>query len=309
MKLFWFAIAVLAFGCKKSPTAGETPAPGAAGPGSGSMQPPGTASDAPGAAPAPPWKIESRPLELPCGDKPLGLPPPVAAAKPAVDRTLAHADTIAQCRDQASVAAACACLAGAIDKWGSNLNLSATGECEPQPQSSSEAQIVEVRSKPADLAATSGGEAFVLVAKHGGTWSAVAVIDAAPDVDLTVTPKVSHRAKIATFESHSLPSGSLYWIESQSEAQEKSMGDLERDGEAQGTICVMPAAASAAPFCYAPLKLGAWTYAFTVAKADQPDACSIRSVATYTATLDAAAATLRVVHGSDADGTAGHYRL
>jgi hypothetical protein len=299
MTLRWIALAALACSCKKAPAVDE-----AAGSGSAVTPSVGNAGSAVTPPPAPAWRIESHPLELACGDQPLALPAP-ASATPVADRPLARAVGIAPCHDQASVAAACACLAKAVDTWGPTLGLSATAGCEPASMSSPDAQVVEVRSQPADTAATSGGEAFVLVARHGTTWSPVAVIDAAPDVDLSQTPKASHRATIASLEARPIADGTMLWIESRSEVQERSMGDLDRDGEALGTICVVPSAASAAPFCYAPLRLGAWSYALTVADGT----CAIHNVATFAATIDATSATLRLVHGADADGVVGRYRL
>jgi hypothetical protein len=277
-------LAVLLLGCKKEPAPAGTPT-----------------------AAAPAWKIESQPIELPCGDQPLALPPPAPGAEPAAARPLAPAPPIAACHDLASVAAVCSCLAAAPTGWAQGVALSPAAECAATSFASPEAQIVEVRSHPADLAATAGGQAFVLVAKHGATWSALAVIDGASDVDLTTTPKLSQRAAITRFEQQPIAAGALVWIESRTESQERSMGDLDRDGAARGTICVLPAAA--APSCFAPLEVGAWTYAFTVAKADSADACTAQKVVTYAATITAGAAELRVAHGADADRLAGRYRL
>jgi hypothetical protein len=298
----WLALAglVLVVGCKKTAPVEDKLAKGS-GSASSSEAP---AIDAAVAVPA--WKVESQPVDLPCGDKPLALPAPVAG-KPAADRVLAHAEAMTVCQDQVSVAAACTCLAGSIDKWGAGL--SAPAECEPEKPSDPRAQLVVVSSNPTDPSSKSGGEAHVLVARHGAAWSAIGVIETAPDVDLSETPKASHTAKITRFESHPLGDAALYWVESRNQAQEKSMGDLEYNGAAQATICVVPNAATAAGFCYAPIKLGAWEYAFTIAKADQADACSIRTAATFSAVLEASAVTVRLLHGTDSETTAGLYRL
>lgn len=61
------------------------------------------------------------------------------------------------------------------------------------------------------------------------------LIESAPDVDLSETPKASHTANIDRVQSHAIADGNVYWIDSHHEAQEKSMGDSERDGEAHGT--------------------------------------------------------------------------
>lgn len=305
MKHRALALATLMFvvGCKKAATVDDKPLPGS---GSGSATAPRPAPDGP-VANAPAWKVESQLVALACGDKPLKLPPPVPAAKPAVERMLAHADAMTVCQDQASVAAACTCLAGAVDKWAGGL--SAPAECEVQNQADPRAQLVMVSSNPADGATKSGGTAFLLVARHGAMWSAAGIVEIAPDVDLSETPKASRRATIAKFEPHPLAAATLYWIESQSETQEHSMGDLDHDGAAHGTICVAPDAATAAPFCYKPLSLATWTYSFTPAKADAPDACTIQGVTSFEVGLDATSATVRLVHGNDSEGMAGRYRL
>ena len=293
----WTAfVLIVAVACKKPP-GGDKPTPGSDQAGSGSSTQP--------AAPPPPasWKIDSQPVELMCGEKPLTLPAP-AAASPKGDRALPHADAIRTCQDQASVAAVCDCLTKSIKDWGGSLGLSPAVQCEVQTPAQPDAQLVEVSSTPADDS-TSGGEAFVFVAKHGATWSPVAVIEGAPDVDLSITPKASHTAKIDRVEAHAIASGSLYWIESHHEAQDKSMGESEREGEAHGTVCTVPTGAS--PWCGAPLVRGAWTYTYSLAKADQPDACTITKVSTYAATLDPTSVTVRLVHGSDEDGVAGRY--
>lgn len=255
-------------------------------------------------APAASWKIDSQPVELLCGSKPLELPAPAATA-PVADRPLPHA-AMTSCQNQTSVVAVCNCLTKSVKDWGASLGLSPSVECELQPPANADAQIVEISRNPADDS-TSGGEAFVFVAKHGAAWSAVAVIEAAPDVDLSVTPKASHTAKIDRVEAHAIANGNLYWIDSHHEAQDKDMGDTERDGEAHGTTCIV--AANSAPYCSTPLVLGAWTYAFSLAKAGQPDACTITKVSTYAATVDATAVTTHVVHGSDDGGVAGRYTL
>lgn len=296
----WIVFGVILAACKKGP-GGDKPAQGSSEPsGSGS----GSATQ-PVTPPPASWKIESQPVELMCGEKPLTLPAP-AAASAASDRVLPNADAIQGCQDQASVAAVCDCLATSIKTWGGTLGLSPTVQCEVQPPAHPDAQIVEVSSKVADDS-TSGGEAFVFVAKHGTAWSPVAVIEGAPDVDLSVTPKASHTAKIDRVESHATATGNLYWIDSHHEAQDKSMGESERDGEAHGTLCRVET--GAAPSCGKPLRLGAWTYAYTLAKADQPDACTVTKASTYAATVEPTSVTVRLVHGSDEGAVAGRYTI
>jgi hypothetical protein len=292
MRCRWFAVALVIFGCKKTPP-GEQPSPGS------SSAPVPIAIDA-AVVGAPTWTAKSQPIELACGNKPLTLPAPMPAPAPAADRTLSHDDGITQCHDQATVAAACACLAGSTGVWATSLRLSTSADCKPVSQNA-DAQIVEVTSQPADTDAKSGGNALVLVAKHGAKWSAVAVVDSEPDIDLSQTPRMTEHSGIAKFEAHPLVDGQLYWIVSQTETQDTSTGDVDHDGGMLGTICVAPTNPNTPAFCYTPLKLGAWTYA----AADST--CTITKLVTLSATLDATSATLRLDHGSDTDGLAGHY--
>lgn len=307
-----FAILAVVAGCKKAAPVDEKPGSGS---GSGSQTaatPPAPPDAASTPAPAPTWKLESQPVALACGDKPLTLPPP-ATTKPPVDRALGRADAISVCQDQPSVAAACTCLAGAVDKWAGGI--SAPAECEVTKQSDPGAQLVDVTSNPPDGASKVGGEAFVLIVRRGATWSPAGVVETAADIDLSVTPKATQRATIARFESRPVADGTLYWIESRHETQEHSVGDLDQDGAAQGTICVAPGVSavsgvSAPPaFCYKPLALATWTYSFTPEKAKDPGACTVASVATFGVTLEPGAATVRVTHGNDSEGQSGHYRL
>lgn len=292
----WLLVLVVVLGCKKGNGGDKhTPATGS-GSGSGSQE----------VAPPPPaWTIESQPVDLMCADKPLALPAPAGATAAPAPRALPHGDAIHACQDQASVAAVCDCLVKSIKDWGGDLGLSPAVECEPQPPANTDAQLVEVSSKPADDSSTSGGEAFVFVARHGATWSPVAVIEAAPDVDLSVTPKASHTATLDRVASHATTGGTLYWLESHHEAQDKDVGDTDHDGDAHGTVCLVPS--SGAPTCGKPLVLGTWSYAFSLPKADQPDACTIGKVSTFTATVDPTGVTLKLAHGPDSGGQAGRY--
>jgi len=166
-----------------------------------------------------------------------------------------------------------------------------------------------VSSNPPDGATKSGGETFVLIAGRDAAWSPAGIIEVAPDIDFSVTPKATQKATIARFESRPLADGTLYWIESRHETQEHSMGELDQDGAAQGTICVAPGAAAAPAFCYKPLALASWTYSFTPAKGGDSSACSVSSATTFAVSLESGSATVRLTHGNDSEGLAGHYRL
>jgi hypothetical protein len=282
----WIVLAVMLGGCKKAPS-NKVPS-------DKSPEPQGSAVTGSATPPPAAWKLDSQPIQPMCGEKPLTLPAPTpgTAAKP--DRPLPHVDAIKACPDQTSVAATCDCLAKSIKAWGDTLDLSPEVECEPQAPANPDAQIVKVSSKPADETTTAGGEAFVFVAKRGQTWSPVAVIEGAPDVDLSITPHGSHSAKLDRVESH----GNLTWIESHHEAQDKDMGESDRDGEAHGTVCVT----GAAPWC-GQLLLGAWTYAFTPATGE----CTTSKVTTYTASLDDKSVTVHLDHGTDEAGASGRH--
>ncbi len=71
---------------------------------------------------------------------------------------------------------------------------------------------------------------------------------------------------------------------------------------ARHCVCVAPTNPNAPEFCDKPLELGKWTYTVT-----SDSTCTIAKLVTYTATLDGTSATLRLDHGSDTDGLAGHY--
>lgn len=276
-------LVVIAASCKKGP-AEKAPEP--------TEQPPRT--DKPAPPPAAPI-FQSHAVQLMCGEKPLALPAPAAAAaKP--DRPLSHLGEIKSCPDQASVAAACDCLVKGFKSWGKDLDFSAQVECEPQPPVGTDLQIVEVKSKAANDQ-TSGGEAFVVVAKHGSAWSPVAVIESAPDVDRSVTPQASHRATLDRVESH----GDVYWIETHHEAQDKDAGDTDREGEAHGTVCVV----GATPWC-GEILLGAWTYAFAPFQGSGGE-CTITKISTYSAAVDEHSVNVRLEHGGDDGGVAGKY--
>ncbi|HTR53853.1 MAG TPA: hypothetical protein VMJ10_24330 [Kofleriaceae bacterium] len=289
MKLRWLAIAaVLACGNKDAPS-GDKPAP-ATTPPVAKPQPP---TPPPPPPPAPPAsaKLDSRPFELPCGDGPLEQPPPKPAAKPAAERTLKRADAIAECHDQASVDAVCACLAK-----------TKKSSCHALPQGTAEAVVVDVANAPAGDSVSSGN-ALVVVAKHGATWSPVSEVESAADVDLTVMPHAYAQAKLARLDVRSTAAGMQIWIESWNERQEKSVGDFDHDGEEHGTLCMAPA--GGAPFCYATLPLGSWFYSFD----EQKRTCEIQNLTMFSATIDPPTVTLRLVQGTDKDGLAGSYKL
>jgi hypothetical protein len=304
-------------GDDRSGSAGSAGAAGAAGPAGSTAgsaapvsPPPGSAAPPAGSAAAvPAWKLESQPVELSCGPEPLALPA-AAAQVDAGERSLPRARAIGPCRDQASVDAVCKCLAASVESWAKQAGLSAPASCTPAPQGSAVARLVEVKSQPSDPDAVAAGTAFVLVAAHGGTWSAINIVEAAPDVDLTETPRASHGATIAMFETRPRDGATLVWVQSRNQYSETDMGEQDVSGAAALSLCVVPDAADQPPYCHAPIKLAAWEYFFTIAKANRDDACKVRNTGVMSASLDSTGAlTVRLDRGVDKAGHAGRYRL
>lgn len=307
------AIVVLLVACGGKKTAGsdDRSAPAGATPagsGSASSEPAGQ-PPAGSAAAVPAWKLESRPVALMCGSRPLSIPA-AASPAPASERALPRAQPIAACQDQPSVEAVCSCLTGSVEKWVTGTGLTAPVSCAPVPQLDPAARLVELHTTPSDPDSVAAGTAFVLVAAHGPAWSAVGVVEAAPDVDLTTTPRASHGASITSFEARPRPGATLVWIQSQNQYSETDMGEQQLTGAAQITICIVPTAAAQAPYCHAPIKLGGWDYTFTIAKADRPDACTLREAAVLSASLDSAGSlSVHLDRGTDKTAAAGRYHL
>lgn len=286
-----------AWGCKKSSqeaAIGEPKVPA----GSAAVGAPAGGSGSAAAAPA--WKLDSQPLDLMCG---MSAPATPAAAPPPADRALPQAKPIAGCQDRPTVDDVCKCLAESVATWSSGLSAKAT--CEVAPQGSDRVHLVEVHSAP-DGEGTAAGEAYVLVAAHGTAWSAITIVEAAPDVDLTTTPKAVHGAKILAFDTKPQADGTLVWIQSRNQYSETGMGETDVNGAAQITICHLPSAAAQGPYCYSPIELAAWEFTRTV----DSGACNVRSAAVFAASLEGSGAlTVRLEHGADATGIAGRYHL
>lgn len=297
-------ITVLLLGCKRAAPVEDHPVARSGSSGSAVIAPPPAIDAAVAAAPA--WKLASQPVELTCGDSLLTLPAAVPPSKPPVDAALQPRAGLSVCKDQASVAAVCTCLADSIARWSTDLGLSPRGECTPDKEADANARLVKIRSLPEATDTTSPGEAYVLVARRGATWSAIEIVEVAVEIDLSETPKASERATISRFEAKPITDGTMYWIESRTDSQDKSMGELEISGEAQGLICrTTPTSAG----CYPPLALGSWEYTFTVAKAGAADACAIQKIATFGVTLDASSANVQLLQGTQTDAIAGTYKL
>jgi hypothetical protein len=307
---------VIACGGKKAEDRPATDKPGSgagdgsAGSGAGDRSGgSGASGSATGGAPPAAWKLDSRPVELSCGKKPLVIPAAAAAAA-AAERALPRAAPIAGCRDQASIRALCKCLTASVDQWGKTAGLSAPAGCALETQTGAPAATVGVHSAPADPDATAAGMAYVLIAAHGKAWSAVNVVESAPDVDLTQTPRATHGASVTALEVRPRPDGTLLWIQSQNQYSETDMGEQEIHGAAALTICILPSDATREPYCHAPIKLAVWDYTFTLANADRDDACKVREAAVFSASLDSnGALSVRLERGADKTGGAGRYHM
>jgi hypothetical protein len=302
------AVLLLLAACSKKttgsddrPAAGSDPKPASAN--DGASKPAGSAT-----APAA-WKLDSQPVDLSCGPRPLAMP---AAAAPAAagERALPRAQAIAVCQDQTSIDVVCTCLTGSADKWIAGTGLTAPVTCAAAPQGNATARLVELHSAPTDPGGVAAGTAYAVVAAHGSQWSAVNVIEYAPDVDLTMTPKATHGASIKKFETRPRADGTVLWIESDNQYSETAMGEQEVNGAAALTICVVPTAPPQPAYCYAKVLLAAWDYTFTFEKAGKDDACEVRKAGALSASLDSAGGlTVRLDRGTDKIGAAGRYHL
>jgi hypothetical protein len=203
----------------------------------------------------------------------------------------------------------CTCLTGSADKWIAGTGLTAPLTCTAAPQGNASVRLVELHSAPSDRDSVAAGTAYALVAAHGSQWSAVGVVEHAPDVDLTMTPKASHGATIKKFETRPRGDATVVWIESDNQYSESAMGEQEVNGAAALTICIVPGALAPA-YCHAPVKLAAWDYTFTFEKAGKDDACEVRKASALSASLDSAGGlSVKLDGGTDKTGAAGHYHL
>jgi hypothetical protein len=300
----WLLALASTVGCKK---AGKQAAPIE---GHGSAAPPAATSHAGSVVlldatrqPAS-WQLQSKPVELECPVPPATGKPGQAAARP-----LARATPLTMCQDQASVEAACACLASSLASWGTSTGLVGAATCEAAEPHGTQAQLVIVRDTPAAPDATAAGTALVLLARRGATWSALQVVDAAPDVDLGETPNAVGAATVLAYEERPDAAGTTIWIESQNQYSETDAGEQEVRGDAALTLCAIPTAGSARASCDARIVLTAWDYSITRARGDGEDQCEVRAGYGYRATLTSAGTlTLALERGKDDAARAGSYR-
>nr|MBA3818632.1 hypothetical protein [Deltaproteobacteria bacterium] len=153
------------------------------------------------------------------------------------------------------------------------------------------------------------GTALVLVAKQGATWSALQIVDAAPDVDLTETPKVVHAATVLGYEERAEPGGTLIWVQSQNQYAETMMGEADARGEAALTLCTVPAAAGGRPTCSPRRPIASWDHSFIPARDEGVDRCEVRTDVAYAASLTSGGPlTLVLASGTDDAGRAGRYQ-
>ncbi len=250
------------------------------------------------------WQLQSTPVEVECLS-------PAAASKPAdrAPRRLARATPLTVCQQQANIGQACACLASSLASWGASTGLEGPVTCEPAELRGAQAQLVILRDTPADPATTAAGTAIVLLARRGERWSALQVVDAAPDVDLGETPNATHAVTVRAYQERTGVGGTTIWIESQNQYTETDAGEEEMRGTASLTLCAIPTAASAQPSCDAPIRLASWDQTITRARGDGNDQCAIRTGYAYRATLTSQGAlTLALERGKDDAGRAGRYQ-
>jgi hypothetical protein len=249
------------------------------------------------------WQLQSKPVEVEC-------PLPAATAAPAeAARPLARATPLTVCQQQASVEAACTCLASSLASWGASTGLEGAATCEGAEPHGTQAQLVIVRDTPAAPDATAAGTALVLLARRGTTWSALQVVDAAPDVDLGETPNAVHAATVRAYEERPDAAGTTIWVESQNQYSETDAGEEEVRGDAALTLCAIPAAATAPASCDARIALASWDYSITRARGDGEDQCQVRAGVGYRATLTSSGTlTLALERGKDDAARAGSYR-
>jgi tetratricopeptide (TPR) repeat protein len=216
-------------------------------------------------------------------------------------RRLPTGASLTACQNQASVDAVCKCLATSVAEWGKAGGIEGKVTCEAAPEHGALGALVVVQEQPADPDAAVGGSAFVLVAKRGETWSPLQVVERADGIDLTVTPKATHTAKITAYEER----GTTIWVESQNQFSETGGGEREVRGEAGVTTCDVGAPGS----CAARIPIATWDYTQTLAHGDGEDQCDVRSLSAFRATLTSAnALTLVLAAGSDDGGRAGRYQ-
>lgn len=299
----WVTLGLALAASCKGHTHGSSSATGSASGSSGAVGTPPTAQ-APSAKAPSDWQIDVKPIELHCGEKPFAWTAATPSGAPK-QAPLAHESALAACAKQPSVDALCGCLTKSFHAWGDTLWLSTPVACEAQRTSAPGAQVLSVSSEPKDESVTAAGETLIFAAKTDEGWSALGVLETAPDVDLATTPKASHRVGLDSLETHSAGSDSVYVVTTHHEAQEKSMGDSDRDGEAHATLCVVHLPKDA--WCSKPLLLSAWTYTYTAARGDAPETCAVTSATQYTAVVSPGAIVMKLEHGSDKDSIAGRY--
>jgi hypothetical protein len=250
------------------------------------------------------WQLQSKPVESECLS-------PAATGKPTdrAPRRLARATPIKVCQEQANIGQACACLASSLASWGASTGLEGPVTCEPAEPRGAQAQLVIVHDTPADPAATARGTAFVLLARRGERWSALQVVDAAPDVDLGETPNAVHAVTVRAYQEQTDAARTTIWIESQNQYTETDAGEEEMRGDASLTLCAIPTTQSEPASCDARIALASWDQTITRARGDGDDQCAVRTGYAYRATLTSTGTlTLALERGKDDAGRAGRYQ-
>ncbi|MEM9490045.1 MAG: hypothetical protein AAGC55_12935, partial [Myxococcota bacterium] len=152
-----------------------------------------------------------------------------------------------------------------------------------------------------------GSHHVLVLERPDQTFTAVAVLATAPDVDLGETPRAVHAATIVALHHKPFGSGTLIWVESRARYTDSDMGTEQTTEDLALTLCIDPADTARAPYCHAPLTLGQLESTYEPAD----DACTLtESSYRFAAAMDASG-TLAVIldHGRAPDSRAGHYRL
>lgn len=226
--------------------------------------------------------------------------------------------SMSECRSLASAEAVCACLArlagsGATcelaDLRTARSRLAYVGHAEAEEQGDDEAEIDDQIRPPRG---TVDGTLLYLIATTGSSWSALALADSSDSIDLEETPQMGSSVEVVHLEELPLPGGTLFWLQSQHDVTEHSMGDLEEQGESSLLLCTIPARETGSGACYEPLRLASWsqsTREFSQEE-EEDESCSSREGTAYRFRLDSTGrGSLTLVRGKDLEKRAGSYQL
>lgn len=243
-------------------------------------------------------------------------------SRPSGDVSLFAKPSMSECRGLASAEAVCACLArlagsGATcelaDLRTARARLAYVGHAEAEDQDDDVADVAEIDDQIRPPRGTVAGTLLYLIATTGSSWSALALADSSDSIDLEETPQMGSSVEVTHLEELPLPGGTLFWLQSQHDVTEHSMGDLDERGESSLLLCTIPARDAGSGACYAPLRLASWsqsTREFSDEEEQEDESCSSSEVTAYRFRLDATGrGSLTLVRGKDLEKRAGSYQL